>query len=218
MIFTKTREGAKVPSREANYLQFELDPEDISVGDQVPYGSVTLKQTQHGVWYPNIQAAIDDVRAMVPSDIGEVVTNVTGVIPGKSQQITRAAFSGVVKLEAGGTSEQIVEILGVPVKLKNGDTAELAAAKWLAVLESMVADKIAIAGVLSSASTQNIVDITHMDYQNHTFETFKWNGIVVNFSVLSPAKQGYGSWNLLGSEDKVFASNTVRFHYFQRIS
>ena len=45
MIFTKTREGAKVPSREANYLQFELDPEDISVGDQVPYGSVTLKHT-----------------------------------------------------------------------------------------------------------------------------------------------------------------------------
>ncbi|HFG0932042.1 baseplate wedge subunit and tail pin [Klebsiella phage EI] len=217
MIFTKTREGAKVPSREANYLQFELDPEDISVGDQVPYGSVTLKQTQHGVWYPNIQAAIDDVRAMIPSDVGEVVTNVTGISPGKTQQITRAVFSGVVKLE-DETSEEIVEILGVAVKLKNGDTAEIAAAKWLNILESMVADKIAIAAVFSSASTQNIVDITHLDYQNHTFETFKWNGITVNFSVLSPAKQGYGSWNFLGSEDKVFASNTVRFHYFQRIS
>lgn len=217
MIFTKTREGAKVPSREANYLQFELDPEDISVGDQVPYGSVTLKQTQHGVWYPNIQAAIDDVRAMIPSDVGEVVTNVTGISPGKTQQITRAVFSGVVKLE-DETSEEIVEILGVAVKLKNGDTAEIAAAKWLNILESMVADKIAIATVFSSASTQNIVDITHLDYQNHTFETFKWNGITVNFSVLSPAKQGYGSWNFLGSEDKVFASNTVRFHYFQRIS
>lgn len=217
MIFTKTREGAKVPSREANYLQFELDPEDISVGDQVPYGSVTLKQTQRGVWYPNIQAAIDDVRAMIPSDVGEVVTNVTGISPGKTQQITRAVFSGVVKLEDEVT-EEIVEILGVAVKLKNGDTAEIAAAKWLNILESMVADKVAIAAVFSSASTQNIVDITHLDYQNHTFETFKWNGITVNFSVLSPAKQGYGSWNFLGSEDKVFASNTVRFHYFQRIS
>lgn len=217
MIFTKTREGAKVSSREANYLQFELDPEDISVGDQVPYGSVTLKQTQHGVWYPNIQAAIDDVRAMIPSDVGEVVTNVTGISPGKTQQITRAVFSGVVKLEDEVT-EEIVEILGVAVKLKNGDTAEIAAAKWLNILESMVADKVAIAAVFSSASTQNIVDITHLDYQNHTFETFKWNGITVNFSVLSPAKQGYGSWNFLGSEDKVFASNTVRFHYFQRIS
>ena len=217
MIFTKTREGAKVPSREANYLQFELEPEDISVGDPVPYGSVTLKQTQHGVWYPNIQAAIDDVRAMIPSDVGEVVTNVTGISPGKTQQITRAVFSGVVKLEDEVT-EEIVEILGVAVKLKNGDTAEIAAAKWLNILESMVADKVAIAAVFSSASTQNIVDITHLDYQNHTFETFKWNGITVNFSVLSPAKQGYGSWNFLGSEDKVFASNTVRFHYFQRIS
>ena len=171
----------------------------------------------HGVWYPNIQAAIDDVRAMIPSDVGEVVTNVTGISPGKTQQITRAVFSGVVKLE-DETSEEIVEILGVAVKLKNGDTAEIAAAKWLNILESMAADKIAIAAVFSSASTQNIVDITHLDYQNHTFETFKWNGITVNFSVLSPAKQGYGSWNFLGSEDKVFASNTVRFHYFQRIS
>lgn len=215
MIFTKTREGAKVPSREANYLEFELDSSDISVGNKVPYGSTTLKQTEKGVWYPNIQAAIDDVRAMMPSNLNEVYSCTDGISPAPAKQLTRVNFTGVCQMTAD-TPDTILEILGVPIQMVDGETAAQVAIKFTAKVEALVADNIAVDKVLNSSSSQNIVDITHIDYQNHKFEDITWNGITVSFSVLSPAKAGYGAWALMGSEDKTFDSTVVRFYYFQR--
>lgn len=215
MVFSKTREGAKVPSREANYLEFELDSKDISVGNRAPYGSPSLKQTQHGIWYPTIQAAIDDVRAMTTETIGEIKIT-TGTNPTPVQQITRITINGVCNLTPG--SDEYLSILGLKVKMVNGDTGPTTAAKWKAIADGLAASAIAMENIQISGSTQNIIDVKHLDYQNHEFTGFRWNGIEVSFAVQSVPRAGYGNWQLIGSEDKNLGGVVTKMTYWQRMS
>ena len=216
MVFSKTREGAKVFSREANYLEFETDNKDLSVGNKAPYGSPSLKQTQHDIWYPTVQAAIDDVRSLSPTFLGEIKMTI-GTDPNPVKQQTRMTITGVCNL-GSDVEEQYLDILGFKIKMVSGDDGNTTAAKWKAAADGYAAAGIAIDKIQIAGSSQNIVEITHLDYQNHSFEDFRWNGISVSFGIISPPQMGYGSWLNLGTEDKTIGLNTYKVTYWQRMS
>lgn len=221
MIHTKTREGAKNFSRLTSHSQYIPDPLNIAVGNKAPIGSITFEQMEAGVDYSNAEAAINDLMSLFTKEIGEVICNTTGVSPQPEQQITRATFSGVIALESpetgGSPVPVIMNILGIPIQVANGDDAAAVATRWYLKVKELEAVGKVVQSVTQSSATPQFVDMVHLDYQNHTFNTFKLNGLTVDFTVTSPAKAGYGMWDAIGSESKTFGTNEYTFHYFRRM-
>lgn len=220
-IETKTREGAKVNSRLAAFSEYRIDPQNIAVGNKAPIGSLTFEQMDLGVWYPNTEAAINDLMSLQSAEIGTIICNDTGISPQPAQQITRATFSGVVSLEPkedGSVGDPvIIHILGLPIRIANGDDFAAVATRWYDKVKELEAVGKVVQQVTQSPATPQYVDIIHLDYQNHNFETYKKYGLTVEFTVTSPAKAGYGQWDAIGNESKTFGANTFTFHYFRRM-
>lgn len=216
---TKTREGAKVVSRLTSHSEFKVDPQNIAVGNKKPIGSITFEQMMYGVNYSNAEAAIHDLMSLHTKEVGEIVINDSGISPQSIPQQTRAIFSGVVSLDpnlTGTDPSAMLDILGVQIEVKNMQDAATVATAWFRKLNELVASEIVLSDVVQSAATPHIIDMTHLDCQNHTFDTIKKLGITVEFGVTVPAKPGYGLWNAIGNETKTFGTNTYTLHYFKR--
>ena len=93
---SKTQSLSQNFSRWANFLKFATTKDNIISGNTQPYGSPTIKQTQDGIFYPNVQSAIDDVASLYTLPINSVVINTDGISPAGKQQIDRYTFTGVV--------------------------------------------------------------------------------------------------------------------------
>lgn len=206
----------------ADGIDYRTDPKVISIAAVNPIGAVTLDQIARGVNTPNVQSAIDDLSSIAFTDVGGIQTNVTGISPAGVQQTTRATFSGVVNIQDPlyqvQPSSRIVTILGIPVTIDQGETADDVATKFSTSLQTYATNGIAVSNVTQNTSSPILVDFTHLDSYNHYYDSVSINGITVDFTILSPAKYGYGDWLAIGQEDKTFSDNTVTFHYFQRLS
>lgn len=214
-------------SNTADAIEYRTDSKVIALANKNPVGALTLDQMARGFTSSNVQSAIDDLSSMCFMDVGGVQINTTGISPAGVQQTTRATFSGTVSIEdplsdvsATSSSTRIINILGVNITLDQGETADHVATKFADALQIYSQNGIAVDTVQQNTTTPTIVDFRHLDYYNHYFDSIYINGITISFTILSPAKYGYGDWFKIGQEDKTFgdASSTVSFHYYQRLS
>ncbi|MGQ3469425.1 hypothetical protein, partial [Xanthomonas campestris] len=161
-IETKTREGAKVNSRLTAFSEYRVDPQNIAVGNTAPIGSLTFEQMDLGVWYPNTEAAINDLMSLQSAEIGTIICNDTGISPQPAQQITRATFSGVVALEPkedGSVGDPvIIHILGLPIRIANGDDFAAVATRWYDKVKELEAVGKVVQQVTQSPATPQYVD------------------------------------------------------------
>ena len=214
-------------SNTADAIEYRTDSKVIALANKNPVGALTLDQMARGFTSSNVQSAIDDLSSMSFMDVGGVQINTTGVSPAGVQQTTRATFSGAVAIEdplsdvsATSSSTRIVNILGVSITLDQGETADHVATKFADALQIYSTKGIAVDTVQQNTTVPTIVDFRHLDYYNHYFDSIYINGITISFTILSPAKYGYGDWFKIGQEDKTFgdSSSTISFHYYQRLS
>lgn len=205
-------------SRDAGFHKFETQLNNIIIGNNTPYGSATIEQLKHGVEYPNVQSAIDDVYTLSVLPINTVIINDDGISPAGLSQTDTFVFSGIVKDEMKPTGDKsIFDFYGIPVEVLVGDTAEEVASKTKFQIETYISKNIGFSVVQSGASL-DILQITYSDYKNHNLKPFTSKNIGVVPSISSPAKHGYGTWTRLGTESKTLSGGTgaITLYYFKR--
>lgn len=227
MISTKTREGAKASSRKADYLEFRQHPaqsDNPVVGNTNDLGGISTEQTTDGVWYPTVQAAIEDLSSMLQGNVGDVVINISGINPAGVQQLGTVTFTGTINIIQSDidnpVNERIIEVLGFPITVEQGETGDQVAVKFAAAVEPYILQSKVFAQCEQSSSDPTVVEFRHIDYRDHTYESTKKYGMQIDVVMTSPARKGIGAWTKLGQEAKTFegADDPVTLHYFQRIS
>ncbi|AWD90307.1 baseplate wedge subunit [Erwinia phage Cronus] len=223
-IFSKTREGAKVYSREADYLEYRQDSDPL-IANTNDIGSVSTDQLELGVEYPTIQGAIQDLKTVAVGNIGDVKINTTGNMPGAVSQVGSVQFTGSVNIintnydpENPVELKQIITILGVPVEIIQGETADQVAVKFVAAAQEYETKGIVFTQIQQSSSDPTVVEFVHADYRVHSYTDFLKYGLTATFTVSSPPQNGQGSWVLLGQESKTFtgATDPVTLYYYKR--
>ena len=219
-MISKTREGARVPSREADFLEYTKGSQPI-IGGMRDVGGLTVKQTSKGVFYDNVQSAIDDLKTISIKDIGEVTINTTGQNPQGSPQIQRIKFDGVVSEMPAGKPEapRMLRVFGYPFKISSGDTASAITTR---VLDRLVKEKDegrVFKEVQRSLADGVTIDVTFLDTQDHDVLDVSSHGIQVTSTIQSPARNGYGAWNILGTQKVVFdGGKTSTMYFYERIA
>lgn len=220
-MFSLSRSKAGVISRLADYLQFRLNPNktDFVAGQRV-VGGPSASQTQLGIFYPTVQGAIDDLVGRCDLPVNTVVINTDGLPPGFTNQTDQLKFSGVVQGAPG--SEQMIYVLGFPVKVAEGDTDIAVAAKAHAVLTDAVVNSIAISSVEIDSTDSTVLNITYNDYQTHIYQPVPQYGISITQTIVVEGKAGYGNWARMGTVDQTLTGGEVdgniTLYYFRRES
>lgn len=195
---------------------------NILSGNMQPYGSVTISQTQDGIMYSNVQAAIDDVAVMAQQfGVNTVVTNTDGVSPQGSPQIDSIKFSGMVLTDGKQTGDEtLVDVFGFKVRAIVGDSAEDFTDKAIDRLKQALSQQIAFANVVKSSTASTSAEVTYRDYQTHNLQSYTDQGITITPSLVSPAKSGFGTWSLLGNTNIQLdgQKNPIKLYYFVRTS
>lgn len=220
-MFSLSRSKAGVISRLADYLQFRLNPNKIDfVAGQRAVGGPSASQTQLGIFYPTVQGAIDDLVGRCDLPVNSVVINTDGLPPGFTNQTDQLKFSGVVQGAPG--SEQMIYVLGFPVKVAEGDTDIAVAAKAHAVLTDAVVNSIAISSVEIDSTDSTVLNITYNDYQTHIYQPVSQYGISITQTIVVEGKAGYGNWARMGTVDQTLTGGEVdgniTLYYFRRES
>lgn len=223
-MISKTREGSKVVSREADYLEFRKSGSPVVSGKQ-QIGSLTASQSSRGVMYPTVQSAIDDLSTFVFVDINSVLMNTDGESPEGVQQVSRMTISGTVTApdvlpgETAAT-EVIIPVFGFPFKYNVGDSAEQVATEMARHIQTLVDDQKVFDFVQQSTESLDLIDIRFIDLQNHEFTDQTVHGITISVATTSKAKGGYGTWIKLGQKAETFegATDPVTLHYYKRIA
>lgn len=195
---------------------------NIVSGNMQPYGSLTISQTQDGVMYSNVQAAIDDIAVMAQQfGINTVVTNIDGISPQGSPQIDNIKFSGVVLTEGKQTGDEtLVDVFGFKVKAIVGDSAEDFTDKAIDRLKQALSQQIVFSQVVKSSTASTSAEVTYRDYQPHSLKNYTDQGITITATVVSPSKPGFGTWSLLGNTNIQLdgQKNPIKLYYFVRTS
>lgn len=215
MYISKTREGAKVPSRDAVFLQYNQETADpTGVMGIKPIGGPNVDALINGVNYPNIQNAIDELASIVQLPINTIYCSTENQAPVGTQQSERLTFDGQVQGEVG--KKAVVYVYGVPVECNVGDNADAVCNKVLAEFIKMRDSNVAFSTVERQAGgVIPILNIKFIDNCNHVnLGNFSSAGITVQREVLSPGQSGYGTWTFLGQEAKF----SDVFYYFKRIA
>lgn len=198
-------------SGDASELKYRVGP-DILSGNTQPLGSNTLSQMNR-LGAANVESAIRDLQCMIGVlSIGSVITNTDGVNPTPRGQISLVAIKGTAT--AGG----IFNFYGIPVAIESGFTAvNVKDAIKNALIDLSMTNAI-VSAAIDSNVTENSIEITHLDSQTHNLQNYSSMGIDVEFSMLSPAKDGFGTWSAIGRETKTFDGTPVELFYFKRTS
>ena len=224
-IKSNTREGAKVISRSADYLEYRQNKNNPVIGDTNDIGSYSTDQTNAGVWYPTVQAAIEDLYSISIGNVGDIKINTTGTMPSGSSQIGRVSFDGQVDIIQYNSNEPIksvmIDVLGIPLELTQGETSDQIAAKFEQAGKDYVLKNLLFSDINQMSDSPSIVEFQHNDYRTHSYpDAGKKYGLNINFSVSSPCRNGVGTWVFIGQEAKTFAgSDTVTtLYYYKRIA
>lgn len=207
-------------SNEAQSLKFEVLKDNILVGNNQPYGSVTIEQTKNGFMHSNVQAAIDDIISLYTLPINTIITNTDGIYPTGVSQIDRYEFSGEVTdpvLPEGSVVK--FNCFGFYTDVLVGDTAEEVASKVKITLLSEALKNNVFNEIIDGA-TLSVFEVRYNDTQNHYLNPIYQSGITLTPSILSSAKPGYGTWTRIGTETKTLDGSVepVTIYYFKRDS
>lgn len=207
-------------SRNSNFHEFDLKEGNILIANNQPYGSPTIDEAQHGVKYPNVNAAINDMPALFTMGVNTVVINTDGISPAGNSQVDEYKFTGVVKAEGKKPGEKtIINCFGFHTEVTVGATAEEATTSIKATLELAKSDGIVFNDVITGA-TLDIIQVRYNDFQEHYLKPYTDQGVTITPTTVSPAKPGYGIWTRIGTETRTLdgATGSILLHYFKRES
>lgn len=216
---SKTSQLSKNVNKDSAFHTFDVDSNNFLVGNNQPYGTVSISQTAKGVMHPNVQSAIDDVASLFATKINQVIINTDGISPAGVPQVDTYTFTGVVQSEGKPEGTPVlINVFGFMVEVKVGDTAEEVAIKALAKLQAVTVDGIVFNEVITTNST-NVIQVKYIDYKNHELKPYSTFGITITPSIISPASVGHGSWLRIGTQILTLngSSDPVTLYYFKRV-
>ena len=188
---SKTREGARVLSKEADYLQYDTYGKLPLIGGKRSIGEPNIDQTKRGVLYGNVQSAIDDLYTLIEQiPINGVVTMTEDAPPIAVQQVESVSFDGIVQNIDSDQEQAVVHVYGFPFIFDNGTNA---------------------ATVCETAYNKFTEFVAAEKYISE-------NGIRQIGTIDVAAKSGYGSWVKLGSGFLPDVTPQVTVYYFKRIA
>lgn len=224
MYRSNTLGNTKNTTGDARGLAVIAEPNPvIGNGNSIPdpsYSDIIL-----GVTKPNINSSIKNLINISVLPINSVIINTDGVSPqGQGQQL-KLTFSGKYDpfgIIAPGTEVLKTEILGVPVELSiENSTLDVVEAFFKSATN--LVDKGVYFSNVSMVGTSEphaiLVELITPDLYTPITQQVG-NQLVIDFEEVSPAKLGYGVWDLIGSETKTFSGVEApqELYYFKRIA
>lgn len=212
---TRSRDGSKIRSRRATDLEFIQEPvmDALSVVGNI--GNATLQDITKHVDFPTVQNAISDAAYVGRLNQNSIIINTDNTDPGGSPQIDTLVFSGLVSSPNAGDLA-VLDIFGRRVSVPDGSSATAVRDATLAMLLDFESKDLYVRDVVQLGT--DTINFSYRDMRDHTPEPWVQYGMTMGWTVGSPARYGYGYWNMFLSEDKT-ANDTsvVKLYYWKRI-
>lgn len=216
---SKTREGARVLSKEADYLQYDTYGKLPLIGGKRSIGEPNIDQTKRGVLYGNVQSAIDDLYTLIEQiPINGVVTMTEDAPPIAVQQVESVSFDGIVQNIDSDQEQAVVHVYGFPFIFDNGTNAATVCETAYNKFTEFVAAEKYFAEVNRKGVDGTILECRFIDSVSHPATNISENGIRQIGTIDVAAKSGYGSWVKLGSGFLPNVTPQVTVYYFKRIA
>lgn len=217
-FISKTREGAKVPSREADFLQYEMGSKLPLIGGKRTICGANVDQLRKGVEYPNVQSAIDDLYSLSEQiPINGVVTMAEDNSPSAVQQVESITFDGTVKNPDPDQTKATVHVYGFPFVFDNTTNASTVCETVYNKFTEFVNDEKYFDLVTRKGLNGEILEVRFIDAVPHPVTNTSENGISMVGTIDVQAKSGYGTWSKLGQAD-LPVTPAVTVYYFKRIA
>ncbi|UIW12663.1 MAG: baseplate wedge subunit and tail pin [Enterobacter phage ENC19] len=217
-FISKTREGAKVPSREADFLQYEMGSKLPLIGGKRTIGGANVDQLRKGVEYPNVQSAIDDLYSLSEQiPINGVVTMAEDNSPSAVQQVESITFDGTVQNPDPDQTKATVHVYGFPFVFDNTTNASTVCETVYNKFTEFVNDEKYFDLVTRKGLNGEILEVRFIDAVPHPVTNTYENGISMVGTIDVQAKSGYGTWSKLGQAD-LPVTPAVTVYYFKRIA
>lgn len=217
-FISKTREGAKVPSREADFLQYEMGSKLPLIGGKRTIGGANVDQLRKGVEYPNVQSAIDDLYSLSQQiPINGVIMMAEDNPPSAVQQVETITFDGTVQNPDPDQTKATIHVYGFPFVFDNTTNASNVCETVYNKFTEFVNDEKYFDLVTRKGLNGEILEVRFIDAVPHPVTNSSENGITMTGTIDVQAKSGYGTWSKLG-EVNLPVTPVVPIYYFQRIA
>lgn len=214
-MISKTREKARVVSRDASFIEYNQGSKDPLIGNSRAIGGVNIDQSRKGVDYPNVQSAIDDLYTISQLRVGDVLVSTNPTAPEAVGQIETLTFTGAVKNSANPEFQKaVVHVYGIPFVFNKDQTHLDVIGVVLDKFTEMMNNNEIFSNVKRKGDENNELEVQFIDCIEHPATDTNENGIKITGTIDSPARAGYGTWSNMGSEEK-FGST---LYYFKRIA
>lgn len=218
-FISKTREGAKVVSREADFLQYNPGTgRNPDIGGKRSIGGPNIDQTRRGVDYANIQSAIDDLYSMsqqLPPNAVLMTTDSTPPIA--IQQVETITFSGIVTNTNPSQEKATIHVYGYPFVFDNTTNASSVCERVYNFFSDMVNNEQVFDMVSRKGTDGDMLEVRYIDAVPHAVTNLTEHGITQLGTIDVEAKAGYGDWTKLGEGD-LPTDPAVHVYYFKRIA
>lgn len=215
---SKTREGAKVASREANFLEYDPGKKDPVIGGKRSIGGANIDQTRQGVTYPNVQSAIDDLYSLSQQiTINGVLMTTEDSPPTAIQQVETLTFSGEVQNVNPELTKAVVHVYGYPFIFDNTTNASSVCEAVYNAFNTMVENEEVFDMVTRKGTEGEILEVRFIDSNPHPVTNITENGMTITGNIDVQARAGYGTWSKLGEAD-LPVDPVVHVYYFKRIA
>lgn len=212
---SKTRSKASVFSSDAAFISYDPGSKDPVIGGSRPIGGVNVDQSRKGSYINNVQSAIDDLYSLSMIRIGDVLVTTNSTPPQAAGQIETLTFAGTVNNQHNPEAKKVlIEVLGYPFIVDNGTSGVSLCEKVTEKFTQLMGQNILFKEVKRKGSGNDQLEIHYIDAIPHEATNINKYGITVTGNIDSPAREGYGSWSRMGTEEK-FGSTLF---YFKRIA
>lgn len=217
-FISKTREGAKVPSREADFLQYEMGTKLPLIGGKRTIGGANVDQLRKGVTYPNVQSAIDDLYSLSEQiPVNGVIMMAEDSPPSAVQQVETITFSGIVTNPDPDQTKATITVYGFPFIFDNTTNASTVCEAVFNKFTDFVNDGKYFDLVTRKGTEGDILEVRFIDSVPHPVTDSVQYGITMSGVIDVQAKSGYGTWSKLGTID-LAVTPPVTIYYFQRLA
>lgn len=217
-FISKTREGAKVPSREADFLQYEMGTKEPLIGGKRTIGGANVDQLRKGVDYPNLQSAVDDLYSLAQQiPINGVLMMTEDSPPTAVQQVETITFSGEVLNADPDQTKATIHVYGFPFVFDNTTNASTVCETVFNKFTEFVNDEKYFDLVTRKGTNGELLEVRFIDAVPHPVTDEVEHGITMLGTIDVQAKSGYGTWSKLGEVD-LAVTPVVPIYYFKRIA
>lgn len=205
-MITKTREASRNVYREAIKTPFTTKPGTDVTGVR-GIGGPSVDAFIAGYGFPNVQDAIDEVKALTNFPINGLYFSTENKSPAGVRQAETLTFDGVV---TGAGTDAVVVIYGITFIVPVGTTADAMCDIVKAKFEEMRDANVLFATVNRLVGVTPVLEVQFIDTTTHlNIENFVGSGITVSRAVTVQGEPGFGTWDFLGTETKTLAGGSA---------